>query len=272
MVVDTLTIGEWISRANVAAERLSYGEADVRWICEEILRLTPALLRLDRNRPLTPDEQSRLDAALEKRLNGMPVQYIFSRAPFMGFTFYVDEDVLIPRMDTEVLCEESLRFLRTLPAPEMLDLCAGSGCVGLSLKRLCPKARVTLSDISPGASRVQKINAKKDDAEILTGDLFATVDGRRFDLIACNPPYIETSELDLLDEEVKKEPALALDGGADGLAIYRRLAKEYRDHLYPGGRLYMEIGYNQSESVGNLFPGSRLIRDMNGLPRVICAK
>ena len=269
MVVGTLTIGEWIVRANRAVEKLPYGDADVRWICEEVLRLDPGHLRLERSRVLTESEQAELDAALEKRLSGVPVQYIFSRAPFMGFTFYVDEDVLIPRMDTEVLCEEALLFLKTVPSPQVLDLCAGSGAIGLSLKRLCPDARVTLSDISPGASRVQKINAERDDAEILTGDLFDTVAGRKFDLIVCNPPYIETAELETLDDEVKREPMLALDGGADGLTFYRRLAEEYRAHLNPGGRLYMEIGYNQDQSVGRLFPGSRLIRDLGGLPRVI---
>ena len=151
----------------------------------------------------------------------------------------------------------------------MLDLCAGSGAIGISLKRMCPHLYVTLSDISPDASDVQRINADGLDIEILTGDLFDTVKGRKFDMIVCNPPYIPSRDIPGLQAEVLREPALALDGGDDGLDFYRRLAEGTKAHLVPGGRIYMEIGYDQADDVCAIFGGGTVIKDLGGLDRVV---
>lgn len=225
----------------------------------------------DSLREISPQEEARLEARLKRRLAGEPVQYILESAWFMGLEFYVDRRVLIPRQDTEALCEAALAFLRDRAAPRVLDLCAGSGAIGLSLAKLCPQARVTLADVSAGAGAVMEENRRRlgVEAEIVRGDLFAPVAGQRFDLIACNPPYIRTGELDGLQAEVQREPRLALDGGVDGLAFYRRIAATYQDHLAAGGALFLEIGWDEAEAVRALFGGGRLLRDLNGRDRVI---
>ncbi len=228
----------------------------------------------DSLRELDPAEQTRLEALLERRLAGEPVQYVLESAWFMGLEFYVDARVLIPRQDTETLCEAALDFLRGREAPRVLDLCAGSGAIGLSLAKLCPDARVTLVDISAGACAVMAENRRRLDvkAEIVCGDLFAPVRGRRFDLIACNPPYIRTGELDALQADVQKEPRLALDGGADGLDFYRRIAGEYKNYLATGGSLMLEIGWDEAGSVRALFGGGSVLRDLGGHDRVIAIR
>ena len=133
-----------------------------------------------------------------------------------------------------------MAFLQGRESPRALDLCAGSGAIGLSLAKLCPGAKVTLADVSADACAVIAENRRRlgVEAEIVRGDLFAPVAGQRFDLIACNPPYIRTGELDTLQAEVQREPRLALDGGTDGLAFYRRIAAGYRKHLAPAGRCF----------------------------------
>ena len=225
----------------------------------------------DSLREISPQEEARLEARLKRRLAGEPVQYILESAWFMGLEFYVDRRVLIPRQDTETLCEAALAFLRDRAAPRVLDLCAGSGAIGLSLARLCPGARVTLADVSARACAVIEENRRRlgVEAEIVRGDLFAPVAGQRFDLIACNPPYIRTAELVSLQAEVQKEPRLALDGGADGLDFYRRIAAAYRGHLARGGTLLLEIGWDEAADVRSLFGGGRVVRDLGGRDRMI---
>lgn len=225
----------------------------------------------DSLRELSPQEEARLDALLARRLAGEPVQYVLESAWFMGLEFYVDARVLIPRQDTETLCEAALAFLRQKASPRALDLCAGSGAIGLSLAKLCPGAKVVLADVSADACAVVDKNRRRlgVEAEIVEGDLFAPVQGRVFDLIACNPPYIRTGELDTLQAEVQREPRLALDGGADGLAFYRRIAAEYAKYLAPGGALFLEIGWDEAEDVRALFGGGRVLRDLSGRDRVI---
>ena len=171
-------------------------------------------------------------------------------------------------------CEAALACLRGAQAPRVLDLCAGSGAIGLSLAKLCASARVTLADVSAGACAVMEENRRRLDvkAEIVCGDLFAPVRGRKFDLIACNPPYIRTGELDTLQADVQKEPRLALDGGADGLDFYRRIAGEYRNYLATGGTLMLEIGWDEADSVRALFGGGSVLRDLGGHDRVIAIR
>ena len=225
----------------------------------------------DSLREIPPEEEARLEALLARRLAGEPVQYILESAWFMGLEFFVDRRVLIPRQDTETLCEAALNVLRGMQSPRVLDLCAGSGAIGLSLARLCPGARVTLADVSAGACAVMEENRRRlgVEAEIVRGDLFSPVAGRTFDLIACNPPYIRTAELVSLQAEVQKEPRLALDGGADGLDFYRRIAAAYRGHLARGGTLLLEIGWDEAADVRSLFGGGRVVRDLGGRDRMI---
>jgi len=219
---------------------------------------------------------------VKERCSGRPLQYVLRKAPFMGLDFYVDERTLIPRYDTEILVEEAAGALKE--DSEILDLCTGSGCVLISLlvraKELYPNGsfRGTGVDISSGALRAAAKNAAAyfPEAELLEGDLYAPVSGR-YDIITANPPYIESDAVEGLDEEVKDyEPRLALDGGADGLSFYRRIAAGAAERLKEGGRIFLEIGCTQAAEVSGLLEeaglcGVRVARDLAGRDRVVSA-
>ena len=265
-----MTVGQWKWSA---IKRLCDAEnpdakVDVRILLEEILGLKS--LNLSANRAVSETELSRLEAALSRRIAGEPLQYILGKAWWMGLCLRVDERVLIPRQDTETLAELALQFLRPIPSPRVLDLCTGSGAIGLCIAHDRSDARVTLADISSEALEVARENARLLGAQVETaqGDLFAPLAGREFDLIACNPPYIPTGEIGGLQAEVQKEPRLALDGGADGLDFYRRIAEEAPRYLAGGGYLLLEVGIGQAEAVVALV-GGEAVRDLNGVERVV---
>ena len=265
-----MTVGQWRWSA---IKRLCDAEnpdakVDVRILLEEILGLKS--LNLSANRAVSETEISQLEAALSRRIAGEPLQYILGKAWWMGLCLRVDRRVLIPRQDTETLAELALQFLRPIPSPRVLDLCTGSGAIGLCIAHDRSDARVTLADISSEALEVARENARLLGAQVETaqGDLFAPLVGREFDLIACNPPYIPTGEIEGLQVEVQKEPRLALDGGADGLDFYRTIAKDAPEHLAEGGYLLLEVGIGQAEAVVALV-GGEAVRDLNGVERVV---
>lgn len=265
-----MTVGQWKWSA---IKRLCDAEnpdakVDVRILLEEILGLKS--LNLSANRAVSETELSRLEAALSRRIAGEPLQYILGKAWWMGLCLRVDRRVLIPRQDTETLAELALQFLRPIPSPRVLDLCTGSGAIGLCIAHDRSDARVTLADISSEALEVARENARLlgTQVETMQGDLFAPLAGREFDLIACNPPYIPTGEIGGLQAEVQKEPRLALDGGADGLDFYRRIAEEAPRYLAGGGYLLLEVGIGQAEAVVALV-GGEAVRDLNGVERVV---
>lgn len=222
---------------------------------------------------------------IERRLHGEPLQYIIGVQEFMGLPFRVNEHVLIPRQDTEVLVEQVLGVIkgRELEKPEILDMCAGSGAIGVSLAFERPDAQVTMADISTEAISVAMDNAQLNGVfqrcTFVTGDLFDALPGwKKFDVIVCNPPYIKSDVIETLQPEVRDhEPRRALDGGKDGLTIYRRIAKEAGAHLVSHGVLALEIGYDQAVDVvtilgqGGDFDGARIIKDLDNKDRVIIA-
>ncbi len=215
---------------------------------------------------------------LARRAAGEPLQYILGEQDFFGLRFRVDGRVLIPRPETEILCEKALDFLRTRPGMKALDLCAGSGALAVTLALRCPDAEVWACDISPDALEVAGENARRFGAAVrfAQGDLFAPLSGERFDLIVSNPPYVARSDLDKLQPEVRREPVLALDGGPDGLDFYRRIAREAPPHLHEGGRILLEVGAGQAEAVASMlaarnFLPDEILRDLSGIPRVVCA-
>lgn len=244
------------------------------------MHMTRAELKFEGEREVQPDALDTLNAMLARRAAGEPVQYILKRADFMGLTFYVDERVLIPRQDTETLVENALIAITPLPEVEVLDLCTGSGCIGLSLGSLAPRAQVTLSDVSRDALDVAKKNAELLSVAVTLrqGDLFQAVGRRRYDLIVSNPPYVPRGELAGLQTEVRHEPAIALDGGVDGLDFYRRIAAEAPAHLNPEGLVYLEVGIGQAGAVKALLESfihcreSGIIKDLNGIDRVVWAR
>lgn len=197
-----------------------------------------------------------------------PLGYILGEQPFMGRDFIVREGVLIPRQDTEALCAQVLSGMAQ--DARVLELCCGSGAVAVTLKLERPKAQVTASDISPACVKTAMENAARHGAQItvLQSDLFAALGDNRWEIIVCNPPYIPTSAIPALMPDVRLyEPHLALDGGADGLAFYRRLAAEAPRHLVSGGVLYMEMGHDQQRQLAAIFAPpwqARFGRDLGG--------
>ncbi len=212
---------------------------------------------------------------LENRGRRIPLQYLTERQEFMGLSFRVNEDVLIPRQDTEILVEEALKTLKE--GMQVLDLCTGSGCILISLLALCPGAEGMGTDISTEALAIARQNAKDHhvSAEFRKSDMFARIKARHFDCIVSNPPYITTGEIPGLMEEVREhEPRQALDGGEDGLHFYRILAEEAGAYLKDGGRMYLEIGCNQGEAVSSLlwdagFGQVSVKKDLCGNDRVV---
>ena len=277
-----MTIAEWLKGAAESLENSGCPDPaiDSRWIAEDILHLSPSALRFEANNALNPGQLEEMNSCLERRMQGEPVQYILKRADFMGMQFYVDNRVLIPRQDTETLVEAVIVELQHMQDPQVLDLCAGSGAIGLSIKTLVPRADVTLSDVSSAALEVVRKNAHELGAEVTvrSGDLFKAVGKQKFDLIASNPPYIPRSDMAVLQKEVRFEPELALDGGLDGLDFYRRIAEEAPKHLNAGGCIYLEVGEGEAPSVKELLEkhldcaASGIIKDLNGIERIVWAR
>ena len=232
----------------------------------------------------TEAERSRFKDLIRQRVEGWPTAYLIGQREFYSLMFEVSPAVLIPRPDTETLVLEALTRLKGLSAPTVLDFGTGSGCIAVTVARWCSTAQVTAVDLSPDALDVAKRNAKRhavaERIAFVTGDLFSPLnEDARFDLILSNPPYVTPSELAEASREVRDhEPRLALDGGPDGLAFYRRIASEAGQFLKPGGSLFVEVGHTQEVAVRGLFAErSELtvgptIKDLAGRPRVVTAK
>lgn len=277
-----MNISDWLRHAQAVLTDSGCPDPaiDARWMAEDVLRMTRTDLKFEGEREVLPKELARLNAMLNRRAAGEPVQYILESADFMGLKFHVDKRVLIPRQDTETLVENALIALSGQVEPAVLDLCCGSGCIGLSLKSLCPRAQVVLTDVSKDALEVAKLNAEQLslDVEFRHGDLYKAVGRARFDLIASNPPYIPHIDLAGLQREVQHEPMLALDGGRDGLDFYRRIAEDASKHLNPGGAIYLEAGIGQADAILRLLrdnidcADSGIIKDLNHIDRVVWAR
>ena len=220
----------------------------------------------------------------EKRRRRIPLAQILGRQSFYGLDFFVNEDVLIPRADTECLVDLVLEDYADLAKQagssslNILDLCTGSGCIGISVAKHLPYQELLLVDLSEKALAVAKKNAEKhlgENVTLLQSDLLTGVQRKKFSLLLSNPPYIVSRVIPGLNREVSEyEPKLALDGGEDGLVFYRRIAKEAKAVLLPGARLYLEIGYDQGESVKDIFQKEgyeavEVFPDLSGNPRVL---
>ncbi len=254
------------------------GALEARLLLEHVCGTDHNTLLAHGDRPVSPREEKLYLQALEKRRERRPLQHITGRQEFMGLSFEVGEDVLIPRQDTEILVEEVLRQLQD--GMRVLDLCTGSGCILISLLHYNNWCEGVGTDLSQRALEVAERNAGRllepdKKWSFLQGDLFAPVEGK-FDFIVANPPYIKTRELEELMPEVRDyEPRLALDGGEDGLDFYRRIIGESGEYLMSGGRLYFEVGWDQGDAVRTLMEKAgyqevEVVRDYAGLDRVVC--
>jgi len=276
-----MTILETIK--NAAAQLDAAGVPDSRldaeYLLAHILGLTRMQLLLVNSNELSSDNQAAFDALLARRSLREPLQYILGVQPFMGFDFIVNESVLIPRPETELLCEHALSWLKDsgLTAPTVLDLCTGSGALAIAIARLAPTAVVSAADISHTALETAQKNATLLSTRVsfFQGDFLHAVKGKRFDLIVCNPPYIPSAVCKTLQPEVLREPNNALDGGEDGLTFYRQLTQHAPSFLRPGGALFCEVGFDQSEDVKALFaPYFDIItihEDLSHIPRIVAA-
>ena len=215
-----------------------------------------------------------LNEYVKKRLGHMPIQYILNKAYFCGLPLYVNENVLIPRFDTEVLVEEVLKISKKDKSKRILDICTGSGAIAIALKKLGGFERVDALDISDKALEVAKRNANELDSDInfLKSDMFSSLTcENKYDIIVSNPPYIQSDVVDTLESEVKDfEPRLALDGDADGMKFYKIIAKNYENYLADNGVLALEIGYDEANDIRALFEGKNVVikKDPANLDRV----
>ena len=256
----------------------SAGIADAKidaWLLlEMVAKIDRSFYFTHANAFVEPEVLNEYERVLEKRAEHVPLQYITGEQEFMGMTFKVNSNVLIPRQDTEVLVEEVLKALE--PGMEVLDVCTGSGCILLSILKNAPTVRGTGSDVSKQALLVAKENARLHglEAEWVRGNLFDIVSGR-FDVIVSNPPYIPQAQIPTLMPEVQLfEPLAALDGGVDGLDFYRRIAALAPEYLKEDGLLFFEIGCDQAEDVRRIMTESGFAelsveKDLAGLERVV---
>lgn len=228
-----------------------------------------------------PEVERAVYALAERHLGGEPVAYLIGEWEFYGLTLDVNEAVLIPRVDTEVLAEEAIRFVGGLGECRVLDLCAGSGCVGLAVAANAPACRVLLGELSESAAQVCRQNIRRcgltAQASVMVLDALRPPPEAlgEFQCVVCNPPYIPRADMELLDRSVKDfEPHLALCGGEDGLDFYRAVTREWKALLPPGGRLYYEVGIGQADAVLRLMRGEgfgdvNVVPDGQGIPRVV---
>lgn len=268
----------------IEARLTAAGCPDADFDARELFRLvTGADLRLA-DQPLTAAQADRLETLTVRRADREPLQYLCGSWPFLDFELAVGPGVLCPRADTEVVAEAAAGLLAGVQKPKVLDLCAGTGCLGLGVKRFCPDAVVTSLEKSPEAFRYLEQNAKnalhRPAATPVQGDLFTyweTLPEGELDLIVSNPPYLTAAEMQQLQPEVAREPAMALEAGADGLVFYRAIAEHYQKALRPGGALALEIGWQQREAVTALLAENGWVeiackKDYGGNDRCITAR
>ena len=245
-------------------------ESDAEWIYSLVLEINRSQLSVERK--VKAYQSKRIAEIVEKRLTGRPLWYIMGDTDFYGCNIKVDERALIPRPETEILADIVVRTAEE--GNKILDLCTGSGCIAVAVAKARDDITVTASDISEEAISLAKENAKRNGADVdfIVSDLFTKVRGR-FDIIVCNPPYIESGEIPKLQREVREhEPKIALDGGIDGLDFYRRIAKDVKSYLVKGGMLIMECGEGQANDIIQLFPRrdfAMVQKDLSGVDRFV---
>jgi len=215
----------------------------------------------------------------EKRIKGIPFQYILGEQYFMGLKFLVNEDVLIPRADTEILVYKVIDILKNKKNSKILDMCTGSGCIAISLEKNLTGVEVVAADISEKALNIAKKNSEVNQSEIkfYNSNLFEKIPKEKFDIIVSNPPYIATKNIDNLAIDVLHEPKLALDGGDDGLKFYRKISESALDYLKDDGFLVFEIGYDQANDVREIldklnYKEIEVIKDYSNNDRVLIAR
>ncbi len=274
---ELLLLGE----TKLKQENIQEPKEKARRLLEFILKQSRAQCISNMQEQVESKKQLLYQEKIQELIQGKPLQYITNHQGFMGLDFYVDENVLIPQPDTEILVEAAIKIAKE--KMQILDLCTGSGCIGIALAKYLKNAQITLADISKKALEVARKNAihhqVEDKIELIESNLFENLENKKFDLIISNPPYIRTSVIPTLSKEVRKEPYIALNGGEDGLFFYREILKQGHLYLKSEGYLLLEIGYDQAEEIIKLWKNissqnlnlvtKQAIQDLGGNDRVL---
>ena len=249
-------------------------------LAEYIFKITRAQLIANNDMEFSKDQTDNYINSIKKISTGIPIQYITNNQEFMNLNFYVDENVLIPQPDTETLVEEVINEYKEKKC-EILDLCTGSGAIAISLAKYINESNIVASDISMKALQIAKLNAEKNleikKIEFIESDMFNKIYKDDFDIIVSNPPYIKTKVIEKLDRQVKNEPYIALDGGADGLKFYKIIIENAYKYIKNEGKVFLEIGYDQKNELINLFKENNHYeniyskKDLGGNDRIIVA-
>lgn len=272
-IKQTLAKGMIILKSN----NIDSPKLKARLLLQYVLKKSRQYLIVYDNEEVGKKEQWEYFVNIDKLAKGVPLQHITHTQEFMKMDFYVDENVLIPRPDTEILVEEVINIAKKMDKPKILDLCTGSGAIAISIAKNVPNAEVYAIDISERALDIASKNAQRLEAKVtfIKSDLFKNLKNMKFDIIVSNPPYIKKEDIQYLSEDVKKEPQIALDGGYDGLDFYRKISKQAIDYLKFGSFLCFEIGYDQKEEVTEIienlehYKGTYCKKDLCGNDRII---
>ena len=278
-----MTIKEVLNQAVIMLknESIEAPKNKARAILEATLKKPREYLMIYDNKEISERERITFIKNIKMLILGEPLQYITGKQEFMQLNFLITKNVLIPRQDTEILVEEVIKLAKKINNPKILDLCTGSGAIGISLAKYVENTKVIATDISKPALEIARknavLNGVKNNIEFIESNLFAKLKDEKFDIIVSNPPYIETNLIKKLPREVQKEPKIALDGGKDGLDFYRKIADKAYEYLNRQGYICLEIGYNQKINVEKVLQSKKRYiniyskKDLCGNDRIIVA-
>ncbi len=279
-----MTIKETLRKGMIQlkTENVTEPNLKARLIMQYILNKPRQYLIIYDNQVLTLRQEVNYFKAIKRLINGEPIQHITHQQEFMKLNFFVNEDVLIPRPDTEILVEEVIKIARKINAKKILDMCTGSGAIAVSLAKYLDNVEITAVDISEKSLDVAKTNAKNNEIEnkitFIESNLFENIVNEKYDIIVSNPPYIRKDIIKTLTKEVQKEPKIALDGGYDGLDFYRKITHQSEEYLKFNGYLCFEIGYDQKKDVIKIindekkFTGTYSKKDLCDNDRIIVTR
>lgn len=279
-----MTIKEAINKGTFLLKdnKIENPRLKARLLLQFVLKQKREYMIIYDNKDLSLKQEKEYLNQIDKIINGIPIQHITHNQEFMKMNFFVNENVLIPRPDTEVLVEEVIKIAKKYKKPIILDMCTGSGAIAISIAKYVKNAIIYALDISNDALEIAKKNAinnkVEDKIEFIESNLFENIENIKFDIIVSNPPYIKKEDIKFLDDEVRKEPLIALDGGNDGLFFYKNITKSAQEYLKYGGYLCYEIGYDQKIDVIEIieneknFKNTYALKDLYNNDRVIITK